>query len=231
MHTPAHVANHPPFRGHTDTPQFKKVVKKVVDSGARVIYMGTKPEPDTTSIHSDYEKYDAKIRALAAEYAVGTLAPTPSPTVSSGSGTPSAAPAPLTMVDVYPSFNALGNPSSLYGDDNLHMSSEGYSYWERWATLALETPSCVIWESGNCTFNATDTYDIGDDDNDVDGLGILAIVGISIGAAVCVVASCILGYTMVVNSSSRKPKKAWSDDANPAEGGPPQGDAKGNAVV
>ena len=113
-----------PVRGHT-TPQFKKVVKKVVASGARVIYMGTKPEPDTTSIHSDYEKYDAKIRALAVEYATGTLAPTPSPTVAAGSGTPSATPAVLTMVDVYPSFNAMGNPDSLYGDDNLHMSSEG----------------------------------------------------------------------------------------------------------
>ena len=105
--------------------KFTKIVKKIVDTGARVIYMGTKPEPGTTSLHGEYVKYDAKIRALAAEYADGTLAPTPEPTASAG--TPSAAPAPvpLTMVDVYPGFNALGNPTSFYQDDDLHLSSEG----------------------------------------------------------------------------------------------------------
>lgn len=47
---------------------FKKVVKKIEATGARVIYMGTKPEPDTTSLHDEYQEYDALIRSLAAEY-------------------------------------------------------------------------------------------------------------------------------------------------------------------
>ena len=48
--------------------KFKKIVKKVVATGARVIYMGTKPEPDTNSLHDEYQEYDALIRALAADY-------------------------------------------------------------------------------------------------------------------------------------------------------------------
>ena len=47
---------------------FKKIVKKVVATGARVIYMGTKPEPDSKSLHDEYQEYDMLIRALAAEY-------------------------------------------------------------------------------------------------------------------------------------------------------------------
>ena len=29
------------------------------------------------------------------------------------------------MVDVYPSFEALGNPDSLYRNDDLHLSNAG----------------------------------------------------------------------------------------------------------
>jgi hypothetical protein len=33
------------------------------------------------------------------------------------------APPPLVMIDVFPAFEALGNPDSLYKSDELHMSS------------------------------------------------------------------------------------------------------------
>ena len=60
-------------------------------------------------------------------------------------------PAPLTMVDVHPAFEAMGNPDSFYADDELHLSSEGYTYWEEWAGLALATPECPMWEGGTCS--------------------------------------------------------------------------------
>ena len=110
--------------------------------------MGTKPEPDTTSLHDEYAEYDALIRTLVSEYA----------REAAEADDDDAALPPLTMVDVSPGFEALGNPDSLYQDDELHLSSEGYSYWEEWASLALETPDCVLWESGACSCADDDAW-------------------------------------------------------------------------
>ena len=49
------------------------------------------------------------------------------------------------------SLEAMGNPDSFYADDELHLSSEGYTYWEEWAGLALATPECPMWEGGTCS--------------------------------------------------------------------------------
>ncbi|EJK49362.1 hypothetical protein THAOC_31766, partial [Thalassiosira oceanica] len=98
---------------------FKQAVQKIIMSGSRVLYIGTKPEPDTTYLHSKYRNYDKKIRAYANALAAGEDAP------------------PLVMVDSYRGFEDLGNPNSLYDDDELHLSNQGYVYWTRWAKDAM----------------------------------------------------------------------------------------------
>ena len=45
--------------------RFKSNVEKAVSTGARVLYMGTKPEPSTKSLWDEYRKYDALIRGYA----------------------------------------------------------------------------------------------------------------------------------------------------------------------
>ena len=73
-----------------------------------MLYMGTKPEPGTTSLHTTYAAYDAMIAAAAESNA------------------------DLYTVDVTSEFNALGNPASLYQSDDLHLSEEGYVLWTKW---------------------------------------------------------------------------------------------------
>jgi len=119
--------------------RWKNAVEKINDHGARVIYMGTKPEPDTKDelidgldTHAQYRAFDDLIRAFA---------------IASGGKT--------VMVDVYPSFEALGNPNSLYRGDEVHLSGEGYSKWDAWVTAALADDDCAVWESGECNSNAS----------------------------------------------------------------------------
>lgn len=123
--------------------RFKKVVKKIVASGARVIYFGTKDEPDTTNLHDKYAAYDASIRTLASKYARGA---------AGGTGVP------LTMIDVNPSFHAIGNGDNLYANDDLHLSDAGYKLWEAWAVSALASPDCCMWESGSCSCSDDETW-------------------------------------------------------------------------
>ena len=117
--------------------QWKKVVKKVTSSGARVLYIGTKPEPDTKPLHKKYRQFDAKIRRFATKKA---------------STTPEGELPKIVMVDSYAGFVDEGNSNSLYDKDMLHLSDEGYALWERWTTQALsdEDASCVEWRSGEC---------------------------------------------------------------------------------
>jgi lysophospholipase L1-like esterase len=110
---------------------FSDVVSTINRSGATVYYMGTKPEPETAKLHEEYRQYDALIRAHAEALA------------ESGK-------ASLVMIDVYPGFEAVGNPSSLYQDDNLHLSDEGYALWDEWLSMAFTDDRCIIWESGGC---------------------------------------------------------------------------------
>ena len=115
---------------------FEEIVAKANAAGATVIYLGTKPEPDTRSLHDEYEAYDAKIRDLVSELA--------------GS---------LVMVDVYPAFEALGNPDSLYADDDLHLADDGgYAYWNQWLATALADDSgCLRWVSDACVEDGNST--------------------------------------------------------------------------
>jgi len=96
-----------------------------------VYYMGTKPEPETTSLHGDYRAYDARIRQHAMDLAGDEDAP-------------------LVMIDVYPGFEAVGNPDHLYQRDRLHLSRAGYALWDEWLTTAFTNSRCSVWESGVC---------------------------------------------------------------------------------
>lgn len=106
---------------------FTAAVELYNAAGVEVIYIGTKPEPDTTSLHNDYRQYDTKIKAYTTNRQ-------------------------LTMIDLYNSFEDLGNPSTLYISDNLHMSELGYSHVASWLNIELaDTSGCDVWRSGVCT--------------------------------------------------------------------------------
>lgn len=114
---------------------FTEVVDQAIANGAqRVVYLGTKPEPSTTDLHAEYRTYDSKIRDMVSERA-----------------------GPLVMIDVYPAFQEVGNPDSLYANDKLHLSDEGYSYWDQWLSTALaDTSGCLRWEAGVCVEGGDD---------------------------------------------------------------------------
>mmetsp|Transcript_8876 Transcript_8876/g.26027 ORF Transcript_8876/g.26027 Transcript_8876/m.26027 type:complete len:391 (+) Transcript_8876:32-1204(+) len=112
--------------------RFEAAVARALGAGARVVTMGTKEEPSTTALWGAYTAYDALVRGLARELAAGPVAQ-------------------LAAVDVSAGFEAIGNGASLYHSDQLHLSPEGYSHWNRWVGLALGDPQCVIWRSGNCS--------------------------------------------------------------------------------
>ena len=105
-----------------------KAIDRLSSGGARVVYIGTKPEPSTKSLHKKYRNYDEKVRALA----------------RGGDGS-------FTFIDSYSGFEELGNPNSLYKNDKLHLSEEGYALWTAWTKAALDDePGCASWLSGEC---------------------------------------------------------------------------------
>ena len=110
---------------------FSAIVSDIQKSGATVYYMGTKPEPLTTELHTEYRQYDDMIRQHALELATD-------------------AHAPLVMIDVYTGFEALGNPDELYQRDQLHLSQAGYDLWDAWLTAAFDDEQCIVWESAVC---------------------------------------------------------------------------------
>jgi len=116
---------------------FQEVIGKIIASGARAFYLGTKPEPASRwwGVHGKYLEYDAKIRDYVT--ALDANDPTSSP--------------PLVMVDVNPAFKELGNPDWLYAKDNLHLSKWGYMYWNAWTKTALaDTSGCARWMNDEC---------------------------------------------------------------------------------
>jgi len=116
--------------------KFVAIVNEFISNGNRVLYVGTKPEPDTKSLHDEYRKYDEKIRNKAIELAVGSELP------------------PLVMVDVYPIFDVMEieDPGALYQNDDLHLNEYGYSFWTKWTKTALssEEETCILWKDNEC---------------------------------------------------------------------------------
>ena len=110
---------------------FQALINKIIGSGATVTYMGTKPEPGTKELHEQYRDYDGRIQDFAVNLANDFNAP-------------------LNIVDVYQGFEDIGNPSSLYQEDELHLSLEGYEYWNQWLVQVSNESTCVIWQSQEC---------------------------------------------------------------------------------
>lgn len=110
--------------------RFKEIVGKFIADGARVIYLGTKPEPGTSKGEiKEYKYYDAELRKYAASQ-------------SAGSSTP------FIMIDVFKSFTSK---AELYNSDQLHMSRLGYKFWNGWVKLAMASAApCVLWQDGVC---------------------------------------------------------------------------------
>jgi hypothetical protein len=127
--------------------RFSTIVDKVVAiGGSTLIAFGTKDEPATSELWQKYADYDSRIMALAESLSTN-IASEPS----------------LVFVDVNAGFKAIGNPSSLYAGDGLHLSSEGYALWDTWASLALAgvegNASCAIWRTSgdDCVLSLEDT--------------------------------------------------------------------------
>jgi len=120
---------------------FSDIVDRISDAGSHVLYLGTKPEPATKSLHGLYQKYDELVNGLAINLAEDVADP------------------PLTFIDVYSAFVDLGNPFHLYqASDQLHLSFYGYELWSNWTVAALDdtdkTP-CVVWKMGECVVRST----------------------------------------------------------------------------
>jgi len=117
--------------------RWQSLVEKMTAAGARVVMLGTKPEPATTNLHTKYMKYDERIRAYVRTQAQGCGS---APKVS--------------FVDVFPAFVSMGNPNELYDPNEapnyLHLGPGGYALWDQWARLALEDARCKIWLNAAC---------------------------------------------------------------------------------
>ena len=115
----------------------QSIIDKYTANGARVLYLGTKPEPGTTTLHTSYESYDALARQRAIDLAEAAAGAFDDP--------------PMVMLDLYNSFMDLGNSGSLYDSDELHMSAEGYGHVTAWAQQAMADTACVVWRNGACS--------------------------------------------------------------------------------
>ena len=113
------------------------IINKIIESGASVTYMGTKPEPGTTELHAQYRDYDGRIQDFALNLANDSYSP-------------------LNIVDVYQGFEDIGNPNSLYQEDELHLSLEGYGYWNQWLVHVSNDSGGIIWQSQECRVSIDD---------------------------------------------------------------------------
>jgi len=121
--------------------RWKKIYNAAMKENIKIIMMGTKPEPDTKSLHNKYKKYDKKLMSFAKKEI-------------KKKGVPS-----FIFVDSYNSFKSLGNPKTLYSDDKLHLSAKGYEYWNVWLKNAYDNAlcdnnddecKCYVWKKSSC---------------------------------------------------------------------------------
>mmetsp|Transcript_2683 Transcript_2683/g.4520 ORF Transcript_2683/g.4520 Transcript_2683/m.4520 type:complete len:315 (+) Transcript_2683:151-1095(+) len=68
-----------------------------------VIMIGCKPEPDSEELYGVYKQYDSLIKTYATQN-----------------------PESVIFIDMWEQLHAVGNSESLYRDDGLHLSDEGY---------------------------------------------------------------------------------------------------------
>jgi len=118
--------------------RFKIIVGKFIADGARVIYMGTKPEPDSRELYTEYKYYDQELRKFARSLAQEDAETLP----------------PLQIIDVFVSFTSA---KELYNSDRLHMSRLGYRFWNAWVKLAMNGQgTCFRWRDGVCMESTED---------------------------------------------------------------------------
>jgi len=135
--------SHPPTVAALD--RFYKIANTFINNGARVIYLGTKVEPDNTDYYTEYMFYDEEIRKFATAQSKGKDEP------------------PFQMIDVFRSFtykaDGHGKPkkgkdatwAQIYASDEVHMSRLGYKLWNAWVKIAMasKTP-CIRWANAVC---------------------------------------------------------------------------------
>jgi lysophospholipase L1-like esterase len=84
---------------------WKFVVETIRDSvhSPVVIMIGWKPEPDSAELYEVYQQNDSLIKTYATQN-----------------------PASVIFIDIWEQLHAVENSESLYRDDGLHLSDEGY---------------------------------------------------------------------------------------------------------
>jgi len=121
--------------------RFRNIYYAASSQNIKIIMIGTKPEPSTKDLHKKYKKYDKKVKSFAKKE-------------SNKKGFPS-----IIFIDSHKSFVSLGNSNSLYADDKLHLSPEGYGYWNEWLQNAHDNAlcddngdvcKCYIWQKNYC---------------------------------------------------------------------------------
>jgi len=122
---------------------FFKIATAFIEDGARVIYLGTKVEPDNKDLYAEYKSYDAAIRKFATAQSKDKDEP------------------PFQMIDVFRSFTYKqtdGTPkgkdgtwSQIYASDEVHMSRLGYKLWNAWVKIAMDSKTpCIRWANAVC---------------------------------------------------------------------------------
>ena len=62
----------------------------------------------------------------------------------------------LSFIDSYEGLLAVGNSPTLYASDIIHLSTDGYSYWNTWVDTTIdvlmseEGSDCAVWLSNEC---------------------------------------------------------------------------------
>ena len=62
----------------------------------------------------------------------------------------------LSFIDSYQGLLAVGNSPTLYASDAIHLSADGFSYWNTWvdtiidALMSEEGSDCAVWLSNEC---------------------------------------------------------------------------------
>jgi len=123
----------------TASDRLSSAVKIINEKGAAVIFMGTKNEPNTTSLWDEYAQYDDYARSLAKTKCGTNVAGRPE----------------FTFIDVNTAFEDVGNPDSFYAPDQLHLSDEAYALWSEWVGAALNESACCSWRGNECVQNHT----------------------------------------------------------------------------
>ena len=70
----------------------------------------------------------------------------------------------LSFIDSYNGLLTVGNSPSLYASDTIHLSADGYAYWNTWVNTIIddlesdEGSNCTVWLSDECELYLNLTY-------------------------------------------------------------------------